>query len=117
MPQLVDKGFHTYLEYSMKHDSIVNCRYQIAKLYGFTVVPQTIKSKKYREHFTDFLSDLRISNYFRDRQVYLKIAKAAYKADPEIFKKHFAKSIGQDMCDEKVKVVQIAMTKLVGKIP
>lgn len=37
--------------------------------------------------------------------MYIKIAKASFKADNEIFKKHFAKSIGLDMCNEKVKVV------------
>jgi len=37
--------------------------------------------------------------------MYLKIARAAYKVDNEIFKKHFAKAIGNDMIAEKVKVV------------
>lgn len=39
--------------------------------------------------------------------MYIAIARSAYKADNEVFKKHFAKSIGTDMSDEKVKVVQI----------
>jgi hypothetical protein len=37
--------------------------------------------------------------------VYLKIAKSTLKADKEVFKKYFAKSIGTEMCNEKVKVV------------
>ena len=69
------------------------------------MVPAVIKLKKYREHFTDFCTELRTSKNFRDRQMFVTIAKAAFKADNEIFKKHFAKSIGQDMCEEKVKVV------------
>lgn len=49
--------------------------------------------------------------------MYLVVAKSAYQADNEVFKKHFAKSIATDMVAEKVAVVQIAMTKLVTKIP
>lgn len=37
--------------------------------------------------------------------MYIKVARHAYKTDNEIFKKHFAKAIGNDMCNEKVKVV------------
>jgi hypothetical protein len=37
--------------------------------------------------------------------MYIKIARASYKADNEIFKKHFAKAIGNDLISEKVKVV------------
>lgn len=48
--------------------------------------------------------------------MYINIAKAAYKSDPEIFKKHFAKAIGQDLINEKVKVVQIAIAKLTAKV-
>lgn len=76
-----------------------------------------IKLKKHREHFTDFVNSLRMSKYFRDRQMYITIAKNAFKAENEVFKKHFAKSIGADMLDEKVKVVQISIAKMVFKIP
>jgi hypothetical protein len=37
--------------------------------------------------------------------MYIKIARSTFKAENEIFKKHFAKSIGFDMVNEKVKVV------------
>jgi hypothetical protein len=37
--------------------------------------------------------------------MYIKIAKHSYRTDNEIFKKHFAKAMGTDMCAEKVKVV------------
>jgi hypothetical protein len=37
--------------------------------------------------------------------MYIKIARHTYRADNEIFKKHFAKSMGNDMIGEKVKVV------------
>ncbi len=33
------------------------------------------------------------------------IARESYKFDKEIFKKHFAKSLGNDMINEKVMVV------------
>jgi hypothetical protein len=49
--------------------------------------------------------------------MYVTIAKASFKAENEVFKKHFAKNIGNDMCGEKVKVVQIALAKLVMKVP
>jgi len=49
--------------------------------------------------------------------MYLVVARSAYKVEAEVFKKHFAKSIATDMVEEKVKVVQITMTKLVTKIP
>ena len=41
--------------------------------------------------------------------MYVIIAKAAYKQDHEIFKKHFAKSMGNDMCEEKVKLVRMML--------
>lgn len=41
--------------------------------------------------------------------MYLQIATASYKGDPEVFKKHFAKSIGLDMINEPVKLVQISL--------
>lgn len=62
------------------------------------------------------MNELRASRNFRDRQMYIYIAKASYKVDPEIFKKHFAKAIGQDLISEKVKVVQIALAKLTAKV-
>jgi hypothetical protein len=49
--------------------------------------------------------------------MYIKVAKHAFKAENDIFKKHFAKAIGQDMCSEKVKVVQITLAKMINKIP
>lgn len=71
------------------------------------VIAPLIKNKKYRVKLTEFLDELRVSKNFRDRQLYLKIAKSAYKVDTEIFKKHFAKSIGNDMMDEKVTLVKV----------
>jgi len=49
--------------------------------------------------------------------MYIEIASAAYDGDQEVFKKHFAKAIGNDMLGEKVKVVQISMAKLIHRIP
>ena len=49
--------------------------------------------------------------------MYLHIGTAAYQGDPEIFKKHFAKSIGIDLLNEPVKVVQITLAQQVQKIP
>ena len=49
--------------------------------------------------------------------MYITIGKAAFKEDAEVFKKHFAKSIGIDLLEEKVKVVQISLAKLLKKVP
>ena len=49
--------------------------------------------------------------------MYVIIAKACFKADKEIFKKHFAKNMGNDMLEEKVCIVKIMMAKLVAKVP
>jgi hypothetical protein len=69
------------------------------------VVAPFIKGKKLRKPLTTFVDNLRTSKNFRERQLYLVIARATFKTDPEIFKKHFAKAIGSDMITEKVKVV------------
>lgn len=61
-----------------------------------------IKGKKFRKPLTTFIDELRNSKSFRNRQLYITIARATYKADQEIFKKHFAKSIGNDLLNEKV---------------
>jgi hypothetical protein len=49
--------------------------------------------------------------------MYLVIAKACFKADQDIFKKHFAKNMCNDMIDEKVSIVKIMIAKLVAKVP
>lgn len=69
------------------------------------MVAPFIKGKKLRKPLTTFVDNLRTSKNFRNRQLYLVIARATFKADAEIFKKHFAKAIGTDMISEKVKVV------------
>ena len=49
--------------------------------------------------------------------MYVICAKSAFKADQEIFKKHFAKNMGNDMVTEKVCVVKLMLAKLVAKVP
>ena len=44
------------------------------------------------------------------------MAKATYTADNEIFKKHFAKNIAQDMENESCKCVLIMMAKLCNEV-
>ena len=96
---------------------MIASRKLLAKVYGKHIIPPFIKLKKYREHFTEYINLLRLSKNFRDRQMYIKIARHTYRADNEIFKKHFAKNMGNDMIGEKVKVVQITLAKLLMKIP
>lgn len=86
-------------------------------MLGSKVIVPLIKNKKYRKQFNSFLDKLRSSKNFRERQLYLVIAKSAFKVDNEIFKKHFAKAIGADLLNERVKVVQIKLAKLCHKVP
>lgn len=84
----------------------------MAKVLGEKVIAKLIKSKKYRKELTDFIDSLRKSNNFRDRQMYVVIARAAFRGDQEIYKKHFAKSLCADMANEKVTVVKMMIMKL-----
>ena len=49
--------------------------------------------------------------------MYLTIAEAAFELDPEIYKKHFAKAIGNEMTEEKVHVVKVMIAKLTSHVP
>jgi hypothetical protein len=81
------------------------------------VVAPLIKGKKHRKPLTTYVDNLRLSKNFRDRQLYLLIARATFRSDQEIFKKHFAKSIGSEMLAERVKVVRIMLAKLCNEVP
>jgi hypothetical protein len=72
----------------------VHCRKQAAKIFGYRIIVPHIKTKKYRKTLTSFIDKLRLSKNFRDRQMYIIIAKSVMKTDKEIFKQYFAKSIG-----------------------
>ena len=76
-----------------------------------------IRQKKYRKDLTDFVDSLRASKNFRDRQMYLTIAQAAFETEDEIYKKHFAKAIGNEMCEEKVVAVKMMLAKLTQLVP
>ena len=114
---LVDAGFHLGVERLIRQECRIAVRKALAHLYGRHILAPLIKNKKYRESFTHFCTELRTSRNFRDRQNYVQIAGGAFAHDPQIFKKHFAKSIGQDMLAERVEVVQIALAKLVQLVP
>lgn len=49
--------------------------------------------------------------------MYLIIAQSAFELDPEIYKKHFAKAIGNEMTEEKVHVVKVMIAKLSSQVP
>ena len=85
----------------------------MARVFGSKVVAKLIRQKKYRKDLTDFVDTLRLSKNFRDRQMYLVIALEAFKVEDEIYKKHFAKAIGNDMMGEKVTLVKVLIAKLV----
>ena len=97
-------------------EQAINLRKQACKLYGKKVVAPFIKGKKLRKPLTSFIDNLRASKNFRDRQLYLVIARSTFKADAEIFKKHFAKAIGSDMLTERVKIVQILLAKICREV-
>ena len=77
---------------------MIGCRFDVSRVLGGKVVAKLIRSKKYRKDLTDYVDSLRQSTNFRDRQMYLTIASAAFDVDDEIYKKHFAKAIGNEMC-------------------
>jgi len=60
---------------------MVVSRFQAANVFGRKVVAKLIKSKKYRKDLTDFVDELRKSTNFRNRQMYLCIAKATFEED------------------------------------
>lgn len=49
--------------------------------------------------------------------MYLTIAQAAFEVEDEIYKKHFAKAIGNEMCEEKVVAVKMMIAKLSAAVP
>lgn len=83
-----------------------------ARVLGGKIVAPLIKGKKHRGLLTTFTDDLRTSKNFRDRQIYLQVGISAFEVDNEIFKKHFAKNIGNDMEDEKCQCVKIMLSKM-----
>ena len=91
---------------------MVGCRFELARVLGGHVVAKLIRQKKYRKDLTDYVDSLRQSTNFRDRQMYLTIAQAAFEADDEIYKKHFAKAIGNEMVNERVTIVKMMIAKL-----
>lgn len=96
---------------------MVGSRFELAKVFGSRVIAKLIRQKKYRKDLTDYVDSLRQSNNFRERQMYITIAIAAFEVDEEIYKKHFAKAIGNEMLDEKVTVVKMLIAKLSEKVP
>ena len=115
--ELVDSEFHQYLFTAVKNEQNIEVRRRMACVLGNKVVARLIKQKKYRKDLTEFVDNLRTSKCFRDRQMYLVIAQAAFDLDPEIYKKHFAKAIGNEMTEEKVHVVKILLAKLTSNVP
>mmetsp|Transcript_41102 Transcript_41102/g.53934 ORF Transcript_41102/g.53934 Transcript_41102/m.53934 type:complete len:111 (+) Transcript_41102:1964-2296(+) len=49
--------------------------------------------------------------------MYLTIAQASFEVEDEIYKKHFAKAIGNEMCEEKVVAVKMMIAKLAKAVP
>ena len=96
---------------------MIASRFKVAKVFGKQVVAKLIRQKKYRKDLTDYVDSLRVSKNFRDRQCYLTIAKAAFEVEDEIYKKHFAKAIGNEMCEEKVAAVKVMIAKLSAAVP
>jgi len=115
--QLLDANFHEYLFDMIKQDKAISYRMRASNVLGSKVVAPLIKGKKFRQVLTTFTDELRVSKNFRDRQVYLQVAISAYEVDNDIFKKHFAKNIGNDMETEKCQCVQIMLSKMCNTVP
>lgn len=110
--QLMDANYHEYLFDIVKNERAIQYKLRAAKVIGSKIVSPLIKGKKYRALLTNFTDELRQSKHFRDRQIYIQIAASTYESDNEIFKKHFAKNIAQDLENEKCRCVQISLAKL-----
>jgi hypothetical protein len=64
---LVEAGYHTYVQDVIKSDPIIANRKKLAELFGTTILTPLIKNKKYRKPLTDFIDGLRMSKNFRER--------------------------------------------------
>jgi len=49
--------------------------------------------------------------------MYVTVAHAAFEVEDEIYKKHFAKAIGNEMINEKIIAVKMLIAKLVQAVP
>lgn len=113
---LMEANFHEYIFEIIQKERAVNYKIRAANVLGSKVVANLIKGKKYRAILTDFTDKLRLSKSFRDRQIYICVAKSTYQADNEIFKKHFAKNIATDLEFEKCETVKIMLAKLCNDV-
>ena len=93
--ELVEAGFHQYLYESIKSEQVseniiklnnlcvlnqmVGSRFELSRALGGKVVAKLIRQKKYRKDLTDYVDSLRQSTNFRDRQMYITIAQAAFE--------------------------------------
>ena len=113
---MLESNFHDYLFDIILHDKANSYKVRAANVLGSKIVVPLIKGKKYRALLTTFTDNLRTSKNFRERQLYIIVALSTYKADNEIFKKHFAKNIAQDLENETCKCVQISLAKLCNEV-
>ena len=112
----MEANFHDYLFDIIKKERAINYKMRAAKVLGSKIVAPLIKGKKYRGLLTTFTDELRCSKNFRDRQVYIQVAISTHQSDNEIFKKHFAKNIAQDMELDSCRCVQIMLAKLCNEV-
>ena len=112
----MDANYHDYLVDIIKNERAINYKLRAAEVFGSKIVSPLIKGKKYRALLTNLTDELRQSKHFRDRQIYIQIAASTYESDNEIFKKHFAKNIAQDLENEPCRCVQISLAKLCNKV-
>ena len=66
---------------AIKKEQFIANRFEASRVFGKEVVSKLIRMKKYRKDLTDFVDELRVSTNFRDRQMYLTIARASFDAD------------------------------------
>ena len=114
---LIEADFHSYLLDVIKKEKAISYKFRAARVLGSKIIAPLIKGKKYRTILTNFTDELRLSNNFRERQIYIEVAISTYLTDSEIFKKHFAKNIATDLENEKCKCVKISLAKLCNEVP
>lgn len=77
----MDAEYHTFIFDAIREERSICARVELAKVLGSQVIAPLIKSKKYRKDLTDYINTLRLSKCFRDRQMYIYIAQAAFEKD------------------------------------
>jgi hypothetical protein len=74
----MEANFNEYIIDIIANERAINYKIRAANIMGAKIVANLIKGKKYRALLTDYTDKLRMSKSFRDRQIYLCIARSTF---------------------------------------